>query len=195
MALLDAAEWLVAEEGLEALSVRGVARAAGATTRAVYSLFGSRDGLVVGLGIRAFNLLGEAIEALPATDSPASDVVRAGVTVFRRFALDHPVLFRLAVQQVAVPPALGQEFRGAAERALEGLMSRIARLAETRQLGARSARKAACEFHALCEGLAALELRGAFSVTEGERIWNDALAALVAGWNSFELTWGSGPTA
>ena len=46
-ALLAAAERIVAEGGPAALSVRAVADAAGTTTRAVYSLFGSKDGLLV----------------------------------------------------------------------------------------------------------------------------------------------------
>ena len=52
--LLDAAERIVEAKGLDSLSVRVVAHATGTTTRAVYSLFGSKDGLVVALGKRAF---------------------------------------------------------------------------------------------------------------------------------------------
>src|SRR5215213_336718 len=118
IALLDAAERLVAEDGLEALSVRRVAGAVGTTTRAVYSLFGSKEGLVVALGVRAFDLLWAAIDALPTTNDPAGDLVAAGVVVFRRFVLQHPALFQLGVQQLAVPSDLAQEFRGAAEHAL-----------------------------------------------------------------------------
>jgi len=180
--LLDAAERLVAEDGLEALSVRRVAGTVGTTTRAVYSLFGSKDGLVVALGVRAFDLLRAAISALPATDEPAGDLVEAGVVVFRRFVLQHPALFRLAVQHTAVPAALAQGFHGAAQHALEGLQSRVARLAEAGQLGARTLVDASCEFHALCEGLAALELRCTIPPDGAERLWRDALAALVVGW-------------
>jgi len=43
-ALLEAAERIVADRGPTALSVRAVAEAAGTSTRAVYSLFGSKDG-------------------------------------------------------------------------------------------------------------------------------------------------------
>ena len=42
--------------------------------------------------------------------------------------------------------------------------------------------QAALEFHALCEGLAALEERGILPADEAEHIWRDALRALVAGW-------------
>lgn len=181
MALLDAAERIVEESGLEALSVRRVSNEVGTTTRAVYSLFGSKDGLVVALGVRAFDLLRAAIDAKPTADDPAGDLVEAGI-VFRRFVLNHPTLFRLGVQHVAVPPELADQFRGAAERALVGLQGRIARLADARQLGNRGIPDAICEFHALCEGLATLELRTAIPRGESERIWRDALAALVAGW-------------
>jgi AcrR family transcriptional regulator len=184
IALLDAAERIVEEDGLDMLSVRRVANEVGTTTRAVYSLFGSKDGLVVALGVRAFDLLRAAIDSLPATDDPAGDLVEAGVVVFHRFVLRHPALFQLGVQRLAVPPELAYQFRGAAESALGGLRSRIARLADARQLGARSMPDAIFEFHALCAGLAALELRTATPQGEAERIWRDALAALVAGWGA-----------
>src|SRR5215471_13015579 len=96
-ALLDAAERIVEAEGVEALTVRRVADAVGTTTRAVYSVFGSKDGLVVALGRRAFELLGAEIDAFPATRDPAADLVEAGVRVFRRFAIEHPALFRIGV--------------------------------------------------------------------------------------------------
>jgi AcrR family transcriptional regulator len=42
-ALLDQAELLLSSGGPEAVSVRNVAQAAGTTTRAVYTVFGSKD--------------------------------------------------------------------------------------------------------------------------------------------------------
>ena len=55
--LLDAAERAIADEGVDALSLRAVACDAGTTTRAIYTLFGSKDGLIAALGVRAFRLL------------------------------------------------------------------------------------------------------------------------------------------
>ena len=78
-ALLATAERTVEAHGLAALSVRAVAAEAGTTTRAVYSLFGSKDGLVVALGMRAYELLGAAVAGLPVTDDPAADLVDAGL--------------------------------------------------------------------------------------------------------------------
>jgi AcrR family transcriptional regulator len=182
VALLDVAERLVAEGGLEGLSVRRVASAIGATIRAVYSLFGSKDGLVIALGARAFNLLSDGLDSLPTTEDPAGDIVEAGVVVFRHFTLSHPALFTIGFLQAGVPTEIASAFRSAQVNALARLHARIGRLKQTGQLGARSEDRAALEFHALCEGLATLEARCILPSEEAEHMWRDALRALVAGW-------------
>jgi AcrR family transcriptional regulator len=181
VALLEAAERTVQAAGLEGLSVRGLADDVGTTTRAVYTLFGSKDGLLVALGTRAFTMLGAAITELPATADPAADLAEAGVAVFRHFALGHPSLFRIGVQQTLGPPELASDFAQAATQAFAGLETRVARVKVAGLLGSRSVREAACQFHALCEGLAAVELRGLMTPGQETRIWRDALTALVAG--------------
>src|SRR5437660_2330707 len=88
--LRAAAEELVAEGGPDALSVRAVADAAGTTTRAVYSVFGSKEGLVAALAQTAFELLHDNIDKLPTTDDPAADLVAIGTEVVRGLVRDHP---------------------------------------------------------------------------------------------------------
>src|SRR4051794_34411571 len=91
VALLDAAEHIAERDGVAALSVRRVANEVGTTTRAVYSLFGAKEGLVGALGARAFDLLGASVTALPSTEDPGSDLVQAGIA-FCHFARKHPAL-------------------------------------------------------------------------------------------------------
>lgn len=182
--LLDAAERIVEREGMGALSVRRAAAAVGTTTRAVYSLFGAKEGLVVALGTRAFTLLSEAMDALPQTDDPAHDLVEAGAVVFRRFTLGHPALFSIGFLHTGVLPDVARAFRRAQEDALARLAARIGRLAATGGLGGRPVADAIVEFHALCEGLAALEIRGMLCTDDGEGRWRAALGALVAGWGA-----------
>jgi AcrR family transcriptional regulator len=180
--LLDAAERMIEADGPDALSLRRLAEQTQTTTRAVYSLFGSKNGLVVALGNRAFEMLGTAIRALPASEDPAADLVEAGVVVFRRFAVDHPSLFRLAFQhRDATLSEVWPNVRPTAQAALAGLHQRIARLGEAARLGDRAVSELTIEFHALCEGLAALELRGLLPSGEEERLWSHALTALVNG--------------
>lgn len=180
-ALLGAAEHIAEQDGVAALSVRRVAHEVGTTTRAVYSLFGSKEGLVAALGARAFDLLGSTVAALPRTSDPMADLVQAGL-VFRRFAREHPALFRIGVQHIDVPLESGREFAGAAHRALAVLHEQVSRLDEAGQLGPRSVEAAACEFHALCEGLAAIEARGLIRGEDADRMCADALSALISGW-------------
>jgi AcrR family transcriptional regulator len=181
-ALLDTAERIVESEGLEALTVRRVAEGAGTSTRAVYSVYGSKDGLVVALGRRAFDYLREQLEALPETADPGADLVEAGVRVFRTLVTDHPSLFRIGVLWGTLPePELAAGFRDASKAALASLRAKVARLGEAGDLGGRPVPDAAREFHALCEGLAAMELRSLLPPGEEERIWRDALTTIVRG--------------
>jgi AcrR family transcriptional regulator len=180
-ALLDAAERIAQDEGVEALTVRRVADEVGTTTRAVYSAFGSKEALLVGLGRRAFGILLHGLQELPETADPAADLVDAGLRVFRRFAVEHPSLYRIGIQQEIGDPALAEGYREAAWTALEQLDARLERLAEAGQLAAITPRDARRAFHAMCEGLAAMELRGFMPPGEQERVWREGLAAVVRG--------------
>jgi AcrR family transcriptional regulator len=183
-ALLDAAERMIEAGGPDDLSLRRLAEQSQTTTRAVYSLFGSKDGLVAALAHRAFVMLGAGIRALPASEDPAADLVEAGVVVFRRFAIDHPSLFNLAFQhRDAIPSQVLPDLGPTQQAALAGLHQRIARLGEGDGLVDGAMSEATIGFHALCEGLAALELRGVLPAGDEERIWRHALAALVSGLN------------
>jgi AcrR family transcriptional regulator len=191
-ALLAAAERTIQASGPAALSIRGVATDVGATTRAVYSLFGSKDGLVTALGAHGFDLLREGLEALPVTNDPGADLIDSAL-MFRRFACDHPALFAISMQRKP-PDAFARgpqpggpsrdsslQVRDAANAALDLLKERVERLAQAQSLGDRTVNEATLQFHALCEGLAAVELRGINPSHDWARVWRQAFTALVAG--------------
>ena len=177
-ALLDAAERTIAEDGVDALALRQVAGAAGTTTRAVYSLFGSKDELLVALGVRAFNHLRQEIEALPATDQPRDDLAEVAL-IFRRFALEHPALFSIAFHRA--DPAIWPRFRAAAMDALAVLDKRFEPLEGADLLGGRTVSEASTQFRALAEGVAWTELRGNPLPPDPERFWRNAFHALITG--------------
>ena len=187
-ALLAAAERLVGEGGPDALSLRAAAREVGTTTRAVYSLFGSKEGLVSALAQKAFEHLRTELELLPETDDPAADLVDVGVRVFRRFVREHPSLFRIAFQRIVPGLRAGPQLSETRERTLRRLEAKIQRLEDAGLLARGSKRQAALEFNAMCEGLANAELRGATLpiLTAGgeERAWRDALRTVVRGWRA-----------
>src|SRR5262249_54300239 len=124
-ALLQAAERAIEEHGVDALSVRGVAAEVGVSTRAVYSVYGSKEALVAALAVRAFDLLGAAVDDLPTTGDPTDELIAAGLE-FRRFAVGHPSLFALGVQRSAcLPDELWIRVGVAAGRALDVLERRF----------------------------------------------------------------------
>lgn len=185
-ALLAAAEQIVAEGGPAALSVRAVADAAGTTTRAVYSLFGSKDGLLVeSLARDAFEFLFTEIEELEETDDPAADLVDVGVLVFRRLVREHPALYRIAFQRIVPGLVASPELIATRQRAWNQLVAKVERLEPVGLLGGRRAPEAAVEFNAMLEGLANAELRGPVLrlLPEGseEETWRSALATVVRG--------------
>jgi AcrR family transcriptional regulator len=181
-ALLDAAEAIVVAGGPDALSVRRVAEHAGTTTRAVYSVFDSKEGMIVALGNRAFEILGSWVADVPRTDDPAADLVEAAVRNFRRWALEHPALFRIAFQRAEIAPELAERFRPTRLKALEDLVELVSRaMGLEGGLGNREVLETTAKFDAMCEGLALLELRGGLPPDRAEQVWRDGLAALVTG--------------
>ena len=166
--------------------MRAVAKEADTTTRAVYTLFGSGDGLLVdALAQAAFELLADEIDELVETDDPAEDLVDVGVFVFRRLVTEHPALYRIAFQRIVRNLRPGPELSAARERAFRGLLHKVQRMSDAGGLGAKPVREAAVEFNAMMEGLANAELRGGVfrNLPEGdeERAWRKALSSLVHG--------------
>jgi AcrR family transcriptional regulator len=185
-ALRAAAERLITDGGPAALSVRNVADEANTTTRAIYSLFGSKEGLLVdALAQGAFEFLFEEIAKLVETDDPAADLIAVGVPVFRRLVLEHPARYRIAFQRIFPGLTAGPELTAARTRAWTQLVSKVQRLEDAGLLGGKPVVEAAVEFDAMLEGLANAELRGTVfrNLPEGdeERAWRNALATVIHG--------------
>jgi AcrR family transcriptional regulator len=182
------AERIVAEHGLAALSVRAVAEAAHTTTRAVYSTFGSKDGLVDALAQTAFQFLYTEIAKLPETDDPLRDAIDVAVKVFRRLALEHPVLYRIAFQRVAPVLRAGPEVTEARQRAFTQLQGKIRRLEQAGLLGGTSLQDATVAIEAMMEGLANAELRGRtlpiLPAGKEKQAWRRALTTVIRGFQS-----------
>jgi AcrR family transcriptional regulator len=176
-ALLDAAERLIDEGGPDAASVRAVADEVGTTTRAVYSVFGSKQGLLEALATRLFEELNHAIEALPETDDPAADLVEGGLRAWRTTVLAHPSLYRLVFLRVVPDLELGPDFGQVAYEALARLQARVERVAP-----GPTVHEHTLAFHALTEGLASMEVRGQMlDQVDAESVWREALTSLVRG--------------
>src|SRR5919204_3341502 len=87
--LLEAAERLSGAKGFEAVTVRAVAEAAGTSTRAVYALFGSKEGLEQALHQAMFTRLRDLLEAVERTDDPRRDLLELALG-YRRWGGGRP---------------------------------------------------------------------------------------------------------
>jgi AcrR family transcriptional regulator len=181
--LLRAAENLAAMGGLEAVGVRSAAAAAGTTTRAVYTVFGSKEELVEGLAERAMELLHERVAAVPLTDDPVRNLVECAVLGYRCFALEHPELFRLFFNGNNPAWRLSASSRAAAKDSYGQLLS-LVRAARATGFGSQySTGELAVIWDAMCSGLALREICGGIDPARAEKIWRDSLGALVTGLN------------
>lgn len=182
-ALLAAAEELAAAGGLEAISVRTAAARAGTTTRAVYSLFGSKDGLVDGLAARAYRVIERELDEHPRTDDPVEDLVLFAVDRFRPFVLEHTVLFRIAFQRLVPDLRVSDELLDARRRSMLRFRERLQRLQDRGLLGDKTIQQATFEYNAMCQGLANIELGGnivrAFPEGGEDAVWRAAFSTLV----------------
>lgn len=110
-AILEAARDLLAERGLEGLSMRGVASRVGLSATAIYNYFENKQGLVdrvVLSGFRRFeSYLRSASEALPA-GSP--DRLYALGEAYIRFALENREYFRVLFTITTEQPRELEEF-------------------------------------------------------------------------------------
>ena len=94
-ALLGHALDLVRDEGLEALSLRAVARAAGVSQTAPYRHFANRQALVEAVAEDGFIRMGGTIERAVAMGVPGLGALRRGMRAYIDFALACPAEYRL----------------------------------------------------------------------------------------------------
>ncbi|MCL2769508.1 MAG: TetR family transcriptional regulator [Solirubrobacterales bacterium] len=173
--LLRAAENLAESEGLSAVSLRRLATETGLSTRAAYSTFGSKAGLIDALGALAFDWLADQVRRMPETDDPARDLVETA-QIFRRLAIEHTVIFQTGFQSESRDSA-NPLIRRAAARALGQLTRRVERVVPPERV-----RDTVLGISALCEGLATHELRGSFDAgRDPVETWRAMLSTHVAG--------------
>ena len=134
--LLEAAEHLSAAQGWDALTVRGIAEEAGTSTRALYALFDSKQGLEQALHEVMFTRLRDLLQGRERSDDPRQDLINLALA-YRHWAIERPERYALAMHRfvgrrrrprspegVAVSQAALQELRDAVQRCHDaGLMA------------------------------------------------------------------------
>lgn len=148
--LLRAASTLLVAEGVEALSVRRVAKEAGVTTMAIYSRYGGKAGLIDALCAEGFAALERAVSAVPTSDDPVGEVVAICVA-YRAVAHEIPGHYTLMFSAEHTSERTVLE----ALEALDFWYERVG--AALGRAGCEDGREAAHTVFALCHGLVHLE--------------------------------------
>jgi AcrR family transcriptional regulator len=128
--LLVAADAVLTDRGVQGITLRDVARAAGVSHAAPYHHFSSLDELLAAVAERAFILLAGAIELAVGGSDPANALV-AITDAYVRFARAHPAQFRLMFGPLLTRKNEFPAFKVAAERAF-GLVLAAAQAQDSR---------------------------------------------------------------
>lgn len=92
--LIDAAERVIATEGLAALNARDIAREAGCATGMIYNLFAHMDELILCVGLRTLTMLDAEVAASPvgelSRENAVAELVRLA-SAYLEFAATHTI--------------------------------------------------------------------------------------------------------
>ena len=179
--LLEAAEKLSATKGFDAITVRAVAQQAGTTTRAVYALFGSKEGLEHALHEAMFTRLRDLERARDRRDDPLEDLLELAMA-YRRWAVERPERYALAMHSF-----VGQQARSRSQEGLavsrEALDELIRAVDRCRAAGLLAADPDDVVMHLrmIVHGLAEFENLGMLA-PDPERRWRTVLSQVLDGY-------------
>jgi AcrR family transcriptional regulator len=180
-ALLDAAAEILAAQGAAAVSVRKVAERAGTSTRAVYSLYGDKDGLLQALCRRANEVMRRHHEGITVNDADPGSELLSLAFAYRAAAREEPRLYELWSSQ-GLPDLADDDVQGDV-RSFTRVIEAIARCVETGVFAPADPVAIAMQMWALVHGLASLELRGTLgSPASAEQLWSGAVTAAIIGY-------------
>lgn len=185
--LVAGAERMLVDGGVEALSLRQLAREAGTSTMGFYTLFGGKDGLMQALYAEGFARMYRY--ALSAEDhgDPVAWLWQA-LFAYRRFALDNSALYRLCFggEQRFVPVARDGRFGTLTvpdQGAYQSYKSLMDAIAEGQRTGAivadRSADALAHLAWAIIHGLVSLEIAGYVAPDQAEARFRESVTMFV----------------
>src|SRR4051812_33516715 len=162
---------MLEESGPEALQARTLTAEVGASTQAVYTLFGGMPGLFEALVAEGFARFAGHIAAVPETDDPVADFFAKG-RAYCLWALAHPQLYRLmfgltggrlrlhAGLEMTVTGTLANFPEGQA--AVEVMVHALDRVKAAGRIDPVNSVVAAGQFLSATHGYVLLEIAGAF---------------------------------
>nr|WP_202508496.1 TetR-like C-terminal domain-containing protein [Streptomyces sp. SID1046] len=180
--LVECATEMLATRPRDSVTVRAVAAAAEASTTAVYSLFGGKDGLIGAVRDRAVAGLFQDVSALQTSADPLSDLYTLAVA-YRRWGREHSHLYTVLFGGVQAFDPSGEVGAGDPIRPLLAAIDR----ALTASVLAGDATAIALSIWATLHGLVTLELAGALDATTADAAFRSSIHATLRGWTTAEV--------
>jgi AcrR family transcriptional regulator len=181
-ALLKTAAALVTSEGVDAVTVRRVATESGTTTRAVYSLFGDKEGLLRGLFKEITDSMRRHHFAVPVRSDPVAEIAELALA-YRAAAREQAALYPLYLgagpQNLRPRPEDIAQALSSQERVLDA----VRRAVDSGRFPGRTPQAIVAQLWSLVHGLASIELCGYLGdEQQAAANWRGAVAAALAGY-------------
>lgn len=127
-ALIEAALAIIDREGIEALTIRRLARAVGVSHAAPAHHFADKTAIVMAVATEGFRIFGDHLEhAQPDLNAGTAGRLVAIGRAYCRFAWDHPAYYRIMFGQHKITPETGvdPEFNATALRPFSYLLDAV----------------------------------------------------------------------
>jgi AcrR family transcriptional regulator len=179
--LLAAAAELLSREGRPAVSVRRVADEVGTTTRAVYSLFGDKEGLLRALSADVAETMRRRHEEVPERDDPVAEIVDLAFG-YRAAALEKPNLYAVFIDEIRDNADPADPIFSLVYRSFDRVLQTVRRCLDAGLFPGRTEFDVGRFLFALVHGLASLELRGILGdEATARQTWRLSVQAALAG--------------
>lgn len=178
--ILDDTSDLLMREGPTALSMRRIAQLVGCSTTVLYTMFGNKQGLVDELYLRGFELLRQALEAIPHSDD-SQDYIYALCDAYRTFALAHSKYYAVMFLKTMPEYIPSKANLQLGEKNLQLLVDAVQHAAVPHSISENEAWEIARTIWATIHGHVGLELAGHFDYPGvlPQQVLNRALQAIV----------------
>lgn len=179
--LLAAAGRILAADGPGALTNRRLATEVGTTTRAIYSVFGSKEGLLRALFHESSRAVAAALGEVPEREDPRAELLELALA-YRSAAVARPDLYRLQFEGGLGGFEPGEEDRELSRRNFGRVLAAVQRAVDSGIFPGRDARTITLQTWATNHGLASLEIHGHLPPSRAETHWRDHITAMIRGY-------------
>ncbi len=180
--MIEAALAALERGGVQALSLRGLARAVGVSQMAPYHHFADRADLLASIAAEGFRRLQTSKDrALAQAGSDPAEGLVAGAANYVGFMIDNPNLHRLMHDLQTAGSSCHPELAEAAAAPAASLLALVRGFLDAHD-SAYDAQRAAASIWALAHGFGTLALSGQLDPGEARAMARAGASALIRGW-------------